>query len=225
MVEGALVVVIQERTCKDCGCVFQGGPRAFFCVECRAERKRQQKAEYQRRKRSGQVREIGSTDKCERCGEEYTVQGGNQQFCEDCQLVHRLEYDAETSLTFYHQNKEANNPIRNERRRIGNVTCVICGIEFDPKGTSRITCSDEHARQYKNEVWRKGYYRVRGGTPMPQGALRMTDISRATGIPYPTIKSRYHAGTLSEPDGFTRTGDPYWHKLPTMQNKKSPPTS
>src|SRR5690606_15237063 len=111
----------------ECESVFAGGPRAYFCPECRAERAKKTNAEYRRRKREGKVRSIGSTDKCERCGNEYIVEGGLQRFCPDCQPIHAMEYDRITAIEFYHDNKDRINPVRNERRRIDPVRiCVIC---------------------------------------------------------------------------------------------------
>ncbi|OKP97767.1 hypothetical protein [Paenibacillus sp. P46E] len=227
MVEGALGEMMQDRTCSTCKRVFPGGPSALYCPACRKERQRIYNNEHKRRKRLGLTRELGSSDTCERCGKLYTVQGGNQRFCEECQPIHRLEYDAQTSIVFYHQNKVEINPVRNERRRIGLVSCIICGEEFDAEGTNRLTCCEEHAQEYRNKWWINNYYKSRGGEPMPQGAMRLSDIARETGISHSTIKSRYQAGTISDPDGFTYVGDPYWFKLPAMKNKnkKSPPTS
>jgi len=59
--------MLQDRICKECGRSFQGGPRAYYCPACRAERTKRTNAEYRRRKRVGDVRLIGSTDICERC--------------------------------------------------------------------------------------------------------------------------------------------------------------
>lgn len=106
-----------DRVCRECDRHFQGGPRAYYCPSCRKERQRQQGAAYQRRKRAGTIRPLGSVDTCERCGESYTVEGGLQRFCPDCQSIQAAEHDRETSLAFYYENKERINPVRNERRK------------------------------------------------------------------------------------------------------------
>lgn len=142
-----------DRVCRECDRHFQGGPRAYYCPSCRADRQRQQWASYQRRKRVGKIRPLGSVDTCERCGESYTVEGGLQRFCPDCQSIQAAEHDRETSIDFYHLNKEQINPPRNERRRIGSRKCEWCGEEFDHRGTKRLTCSDEHQRLLKNKKW------------------------------------------------------------------------
>lgn len=144
-----------SRVCHSCGAQFIGGPRAYYCPACRAERQRQQKAKYARRKRTGNVRPLGSIDKCERCNKSYTVESGIQRFCPVCQPIHAAEHDRETSIEFYHQHKAHNNPARNERRRIGPVNCEWCGSEFDRGGTKRATCSDECKRLLKNQKWRE----------------------------------------------------------------------
>lgn len=109
--------MLLQRTCQQCNSQFSGGPRAYYCPSCRAERQRKQSAAYQRRKRAGNIRPLGSIDKCTRCGKQYTVEGGQQRFCPECQPVHTQEYDRETSLEYYHEHKARINPVRNERRR------------------------------------------------------------------------------------------------------------
>lgn len=147
-----------DRTCRECDRSFQGGPRAFYCPSCRAERQREQSRRGKARQRQGLTRRLGSIDTCERCRKQYTVEGGLQRFCPECQPVHAQEYDRETSLEFYYQNKGRINPGRNERRRIGLRKCEWCGAEFDHGGTKRLTCSEEHQRLLKNKKYREIYY-------------------------------------------------------------------
>lgn len=77
-----MAVVVKDRICKQCGKTFPGGPRAWYCPECRSERKKQQAAI--RRQRPGPNRPLGSIDHCVVCGKEYVVKGGMQKYCEDC---------------------------------------------------------------------------------------------------------------------------------------------
>ena len=148
--------MLQQRTCKQCGRSFTGGPRAYYCPICREERTKQTNAAYRARKRAGDVRPIGSVDKCERCGKEYTVEGGLQRFCPDCQPIHAAEYDRETAIDFYRAHKERVNPIRNERRRIDPFKkCVMCGSTYEHKGTKRMTCSPKCEREYYNRQHRE----------------------------------------------------------------------
>jgi hypothetical protein len=122
------------------------------------------------------VRNIGSTDICERCGKDYIVAGGLQRFCPDCASAHAAEYDRVTSIEYYHANKERINPIRNERRRIGYIKCRVCNKLFDPKGTRRKECSQKCRRKYVNRRWMHNYYRKKfktgTGTKAPRNIGR-----------------------------------------------------
>jgi hypothetical protein len=91
-------------------------------------------------------------DKCERCGKDYIVNGGNQRFCEDCRLPHTLEYDAARAMPKYEANKDKYNPVRNERRKIGTRHCEYCGNEYLKKDASK-TCSEECRRKLRNKKW------------------------------------------------------------------------
>lgn len=149
-----------QRICKQCGRSFQGGPRAFYCTSCRMERKRIQKANYIHRRRMGNVRLIGSKDRCEICGKEYIVVGSLQRFCPDCQPIHAREYDQKTAIEFYHSNKDRINPVRYERRRKPPKKCAWCGKEFTSH-TRTLTCSVECRRLLKNKKWNEKYGKLR----------------------------------------------------------------
>ena len=144
--------MLQSRICKQCSITFTGGPRAYYCPTCRDKRTKETNRAYKIRKKNGNVREIGSTDICDICGEKYIVNAGLQKFCRDCQKDHNLEYDRNTGLKFYHLNKDKINPIRNIRRRIGPTKCYWCGKEFEPHNT-KLTCSLECSRARKNHLW------------------------------------------------------------------------
>lgn len=154
--------MIQTRICRTCGRSFQGGPRAYYCPECRVERQRASWRDYKRRKKTGDIRPLGSIDKCERCGKDYTVEGPNQRFCPECQPIHAAEYDRVTALAFYHANKDRINPARYERRRIDPLrACVVCGRPFEHKSTKRITCSEECAKEHNRRMFKKYWPRIR----------------------------------------------------------------
>jgi predicted nucleic acid-binding Zn ribbon protein len=148
--------MLQDRICRECSRSFLGGPRAYYCPSCREERKRANWRDYQKRKRQGLVRQLGSIDTCERCGKDYTVEAPNQRFCRECQPVHAVEYDRVTALEFYHEHKEELNPVRYERRRIGPQPCEVCGTVFEPHTKTR-TCSTECRIALKNKKWREIY--------------------------------------------------------------------
>lgn len=147
-------MALLDRKCQECGTAFSGGPRAYYCPACRIERKKKTDLEAKLRAREGLTRKIGSSDKCERCGRMYIVNAGLQRFCTECQPIHAAEHDRETSLDFYHENKEQINPVRYERKNIDpKRNCAACGKEFEHGGTSRVTCSEECKRSYDNAMY------------------------------------------------------------------------
>lgn len=148
--------MLQDRKCKDCGCTFTGGPRAYYCTSCRYERQKKVQRESKARARKGQTRKLGSIDKCEMCGNPYVINAALQRFCPICQPIHAKEYDRKTSLEYYHKHKLRINPIRNMRRRIKFKYCVYCGKKFDVYG-KRQTCSEE-CRIKNNRRWQRERY-------------------------------------------------------------------
>lgn len=146
--------MIQDRVCKACGATFQGGPRAYYCPKCRVIRKQEAKARYLNRLKSGDVRRIGSIDKCDRCGSPYTVESGLQRFCPPCQPIHAAEHDRQTALEFYRQNQKKINPVRNIRRRKRDNRCVMCG-KFFATSDGRNTCSPKCKRLRGNQLQRE----------------------------------------------------------------------
>ena len=103
-----------KRICRECGKEFEGGPRAWYCPECRNERRLERQRIYWR---NGYTRKIGSTDCCEMCGKPYTVNSGLQRYCSECAKINQLETDRRLSLEYYGNNKETLNPKRNAKRR------------------------------------------------------------------------------------------------------------
>lgn len=80
--------VLRERICKMCGASFIGYPRSFFCPDCSAERKNQQRKVYDRRKPS---RPLGSVDICKACGKPYIVNSARQRYCPECAKTEVIE--------------------------------------------------------------------------------------------------------------------------------------
>lgn len=126
---------IRLRTCRECGSVFPGGPRAWYCPACREVRKKEAAARY---RRAGAQRPIGSTDHCTICGKEYIVNAGHQRYCPDCAPEAIREVDREASKRW---NAENDFYAKRKQRR-GQKVCVICGNPVPP-GTPRTTCSAE----------------------------------------------------------------------------------
>lgn len=201
--------MIQDRECRECKNKFKGGPRAFYCPVCRHERRKQAKAAYQKRKAAGDHRPIGSVDKCERCGKEYTVEGSLQRFCPECQPIHTLEYDRETTLPFYHENKGRINPVRNiKRRKRGNI-CAWCEKEFEPVNGST-TCSEECRRLDHNRYQRERGKRIRSEHARPVGSYTISEIALEIGKNKTTVLNWYNTGKMPEPDGYEKRGNPFW---------------
>jgi hypothetical protein len=165
--------------------------------------------EYRKRKLAGKVRSLGSTDKCERCGKIYTVEAGQQRFCPECQPIHALEYDRDTSLPFYHEHKENINPKRNVKRRVRDNKCAWCGKEFEPINGST-TCSEECKRQHLNRYRSEWGKEVRAKHATPENAYTLTKIAKEIGRNRTTLLNWYKAGKLPEPDGYEKRGNPYW---------------
>ncbi len=111
--------MLQDRTCHQCGRHFEGGPHALYCPNCRLDRQRQRDMLFHRKMRNSpdEIRELGSVDYCLNCSNAYTVNSGQQKFCEKCAPIHVLEHDRERNLENYNQNKDIINPRRNLRRR------------------------------------------------------------------------------------------------------------
>lgn len=145
--------VIRERVCRQCGAVFDGGPRAWYCPSCRLERKRRKDVE---RKRKGPARKIGSIDVCAVCGKEYTVNSGRQRYCPACAENAIKNIDRAASREYFAQHKEEHYEARKDAIKL----CVICGKPV-PKGTPSVTCSEECAtlvrkRHNQNADFKRG---------------------------------------------------------------------
>lgn len=71
--------------CLQCGKEYETkSNRRGYCPDCRIERQKQRNREYLARKNSGQARQIGSADVCEKCGKPYIVKTGSQRLCSEC---------------------------------------------------------------------------------------------------------------------------------------------
>lgn len=129
--------VVRDRQCRMCGSIFQGGPRAWYCQDCRAERQREQNSRF---RKTGSARKLGSIDLCTRCGGEYVVASGRQKYCPVCSgeavaqtvRAHKRQYAAD------HAEQMAKYKSAMSRDR---HVCIICGTVFD-SDRPKATCSD-----------------------------------------------------------------------------------
>lgn len=121
--------MIKDCICRQCGRSFLGGPRAWYCPDCRARRERERRHRYNTQ---GYNRHIGETDYCVSCGEQYTITAGNQKYCPNCAPVEIRKADAKQGLEYYHQNADEISAKRKIKRSVGTATrvCRICGKEF-----------------------------------------------------------------------------------------------
>ena len=138
---------IRPRTCRQCGAVFDGGPRAWYCPTCREIRK---KADAKRYRKTGASRPLGSIDRCTVCGKEYVVNGGRQRYCPDCapEAVREVDRAASRAWNAAHDWKAK----RRETPRNGQKVCVICGQPVPP-GTPAVTCSPECNKLRLKRLW------------------------------------------------------------------------
>ena len=134
---------IRPRTCRQCGAVFDGGPRAWYCPDCREVRRKERDKNY---KKTGTIRPLGSVDHCVVCGQEYVVKSSRQKYCPDCAP------DAVKEIVRAAARARAAERGRPEGPRSGPKICVICGKPFSP-GTPAITCSPECRKLRLSRAW------------------------------------------------------------------------
>ena len=141
----------QPRTCQECGAVFDGGPRAWYCPECRAKRYKVCSMAYARRKRNGVSLIMGeSVGECEICGEPYVYTSARQRYCPDCAEEAWKAADRQQGREYYHaHNTEENRAERSKHRREVYASrprkkCKVCGREI-ALGRKRY-CSDGCAK-------------------------------------------------------------------------------
>ena len=108
-----MAVVVKDRTCRQCGAVFPGGPRAWYCPDCRAGRQREHSRRY---KAKGPDRPLGSTDTCVVCGKTYTVNSSRQKYCPDCAYEAVRAVDRPASIAWNQAHKDTYYPDRNAKR-------------------------------------------------------------------------------------------------------------
>lgn len=138
---------LRPRTCRECGATFDGGPRAWYCPRCRAERQAQQNREYKQRKKMGNVRVIGQKYPCEICEKMYVLSSGLQRYCADCAEKHLKEVDNKQSrqwnkshpeqMTKHKQNeKKRSMEMKNKAKQIKTSPSVIKELR-ESKGLSK----------------------------------------------------------------------------------------
>lgn len=132
--------VIADRTCIDCGTTFKGGPRARRCPICREIARRA-------KKKKPTARPLGSIDICQRCGNEYVVEGGRQKYCTACQKDALLEWQREHKVG-YNKKPEIESK-KQEKRKNQLKMCLYCQKSFrseTPSAYCSEYCKKEQAK-------------------------------------------------------------------------------
>ena len=141
------------RTCRRCGVVFDGGPRAWYCPDCREVRKKLYKARAKENRKRGKNITLGeSVGKCEVCGHEFIYASVRQRYCPECAKEAWKASDRRQGREYYHaKNTEENRAERSRHRREvyarrPRKKCKACGKEI-PLGSYRKNyCSEECAK-------------------------------------------------------------------------------
>ena len=127
---------MMQRTCTVCGVSFLGGPSAKYCQSCRLDVKRER---CRAQKDEGPSRKLGTVDRCELCGNEYTVTGGMQRYCPSCA---KQEYSSNE-----HRRKSSAEYMRMQAKAEQiEHTCAVCGKTYTAPSW-KVTCSDECAEK------------------------------------------------------------------------------
>lgn len=105
---------IRDRTCRQCGVIFPGGPRAWFCPDCRLERRRESTLRYHRKDKAD--RPLGSTDQCTVCGADYIVKSARQKYCPACAPEAIRKIANQQSIDWNQSHKNTYYPARNAKR-------------------------------------------------------------------------------------------------------------
>ena len=138
--------VVKIRICQDCGVEFFGGPRARRCPDCASKAKAEASKRYKKR---GARRPLGSVDKCQWCGAEYTVTCGRQKYCSDkCQHEAVLEWQREHKKGYNKVSRKYTK--QQERRKQVKKICVYCGRIFTSDKPTN-TCS-EYCRKEQRKL-------------------------------------------------------------------------
>lgn len=132
---------VLPRTCRECGCTFQGGPRAWYCPSCGADRRRLQSREMKKRRKSGNYIPLGSIINCADCGKEILKTSGRTQRCPECAALHLANVNRMQSLKWKQAHpeeiKEAKRKLSRKRIEHGEIKkSGVKGIFWD-KSTLR----------------------------------------------------------------------------------------
>ena len=145
---------MEARTCKTCGISFLGGPRAFYCPECRQERRKEQNKRYKERKKNSYIIPLGSVIQCESCGCDIIKCSGLQRFCKQCAKKHIKIIDNQQSLTWNKNNQvkvKKSKKIYNDKKQATGIhkSSGVPGVNWDTVKNKWIACVSVNHRQIK----------------------------------------------------------------------------
>ena len=218
------------RTCWQCGVVFDGGPRAWYCPKCRAKRRKEQAARYRRRRKDRVSLVLGeSVGECVVCGKAFVYASARQQYCPDCAKGAWKASDRQQGLEWYHKHMDLGK--RRERRKERYVkkpptSCPVCGSKLERSQKSY--CTERCARIAQSYQSARCYYLQgkRKSLPTWEGWIRQEENRLARGCKvcgkkigsmrhsycspecskigktYSTALSHYLTGTRSEPPSW-----------------------
>ena len=140
---------LKDRTCRTCGTVFKGGPRAWYCPTCRYERI---KMAARKNRQHPPRRKLGSIDQCENCGKDYIVNSGLQRYCPACAPLMEREKKNLISREWNKQHLDRA-AIRANRAQASSVRfCAVCGKAFPAENAVVFQldiCSPECLAKYR----------------------------------------------------------------------------
>lgn len=161
---------LATRICRQCGIEFMGGPRAWYCPNCRRERaKESSRRNKQKIRTNGQSdRPLGSIDKCIVCGAEYVVQAARQKYCKMCAPEAIKAVDREQGRNWLKEAVKKHGEeylelhcIRKqlwEKNNKKDKICPICGEKLGPG--MKIYCSPQCKNAGKRYRYAKYAYKA-----------------------------------------------------------------
>ena len=165
---------IAPRTCRECGAIFDGGPRAWYCHDCREVRKKLQKARYNERRKRGLSLSLGeSVGRCEVCGREFIYVAARQRYCPDCAKEAIKASDRRQGREYYHANNTEEQRVKRGIRRKGQYVrksssvCPVCGMPIGRPSTRKCYCSEGCGRIAMAYNTAKFYFKKRASPSAP----------------------------------------------------------
>ena len=150
-------ISLRPRTCKQCGAIFKGGPRAWYCPDCRFENRKKYDRRTKLNKMLGKNIVIGvTTRKWDVCGRTFIMMSHRQRYCPSCAPAQYKKVDREQSRGWLARGAEKYGPSyieqRNAKRRVKQQekNCIICGKLFVPAMRKSSTCSPVCCRVYRS---------------------------------------------------------------------------